>query len=151
MNRAIAIAAVVLASWLTAAGVGSASGGSSSDPQIFKGKMDPWGTIRFQARESKRVKAPHLDRFQLSFDCNDGLGPTGQGYGAKAGSPVQPNAKGKFRILAEYSDLTFDLKGDFNRRYTKASGTFRFQGNVGDGVHTNCDTGLLRWQAELRR
>jgi hypothetical protein len=132
-------------------GPGAAAPRVADGTKVFKGSMDPYGSIRFQALPSKRGKVPRLDRFNIRFSCNDGNPPTGLGYGAAAGSSIRPDRKGRFRIRDKGSDLDLAINGDFNRRYTRASGTFRFDGTIVDGVHSECHTGRLTWQAALQR
>ena len=150
MKRTIVTGGVAAAAWLAVSVPGAASPRIAEGTEVFKGPMDPYGSIRFQALPSKRGKVPRLDRFRFKFNCSEELGPTGLSYGASAGSSVRPNGEGRFTIRDQGPDFEFALKGDFSRRYTKATGTFRFQGNVGDGVHTNCDTGKATWAAGVQ-
>jgi hypothetical protein len=151
MKKTIAAAGAALAACLTLSELGAAAPRIAEGTKVFKGTVDPYGSIRFQALPSKRGKVPRLDRFHIKFDCNDGTPPTGLGYGASAGSSIRPDDKGRFRIRDQGPAFELAVNGDFNRRYTKASGTFRFQGDFGDGVHTECDPGRLSWQAKLQR
>jgi hypothetical protein len=147
MNRTVATVGIALAAWLALSGIGTASPRVAAGTEVFKGPADPAGSIRFQVLESKRGVLPRLDRFHLKFDCNDGLGLTGAGYGAAPGSSVRPDRKGRFGIDSKGRGFSLTVRGDFNRGFTKASGTFRFRGDLGDGMHTDCDTGRVSWRA----
>lgn len=149
MPKTKLIGTVTAATWLALTAFSTGSQRANEDPTFFKGPMEPSGKIRFQFIEAKREGAPpKVDRFHLKFDCNDGLGQAGQGYGAMSGNAIRPNERGRFRIRAVYPGTYFLLRGDFNRRFTKATGLARFKGDVGDGVHTECDTGPMEWRAE---
>jgi hypothetical protein len=137
-----------LAACLTLTALSAGSPRVDENTTFFKGPMDPSGKIRFQFIEAKRDGAPpKLDRFRFTFDCNDGRGPARQNYGVLSGDSLRPNEFGKFRIRAAYPGTLLLARGDFNRRFTKATGLMRFKGDVGDGEHTDCDTGPLEWEA----
>ena len=107
MRKMKLIATVALASSLTLAAAVTGSERANGDPTFFKGPMDPSGKIRFQFIEAKREGAPpKVDRFKLEFDCNDGQGLAGQGYGAASGDAIRPNERGRFRIRAVYPGST---------------------------------------------
>jgi hypothetical protein len=150
MKGTIAIGGVALGAWLALCAPGTAAPRVAEGTKVFKGPMDPYGSIRFQALPSKRGKVPRLDRFNIRFSCNDGTPPTGLGYGAAPGSSIRPDRRGRFRIGDHGSDLDLAINGDFNRRYTKASGTFRFDGAIVDGIHSECHTGRVTWKADLQ-
>ena len=126
-----------------------------TETRIFSGAAGA-GTVRFKTRfdDGKTVKVLRGLTFDdIPVDCSNQ--DTTHGVTVDPARKVK-NDRFRFQTDSEIGqpNARFVVTGSFNRDGTKASGTFREQGNLKSGngtfVFTNCDSGVVNWTALVK-
>jgi hypothetical protein len=132
---------------------------AATSTRSFSGTIDPSGTVSFKLKKHNGTRtipgASPSKGFtfgSMPVDCDGGPDTTG----GVVTFTIPVKDTGKFTIKAvagnpQNPSSALLVKGDFNNKYTKASGTIRVHGSnvlISGNNHDACDSGTLDWSAQ---
>jgi hypothetical protein len=103
--------------------------------------------LRLKVKKGQAKKAKGFRFFDIPIDCDEGHTT----LDVKITGSTFVDSNNKFELEATNALAEAKIKGEVKKQGSKATGTFREQGDLRNGngqvVGHNCDTGSVRWRA----